>query len=51
MWKVNDQGFLNITVAGTKFNLIATSTKIGFYTDPPSHLIIIPLKIFPLPPK
>nr|P0CA81.2 RecName: Full=Protein I177L [African swine fever virus Malawi LIL 20/1] len=50
MWKVDDQGFLIISVTGTKFNLIATSSKIGFYTDPPSQLFLMPLNFFP-PPK
>uniref|UniRef100_A0A6G7KUJ7 PI177L n=1 Tax=African swine fever virus TaxID=10497 RepID=A0A6G7KUJ7_ASF len=48
MWKVNDQGFLNISVTGTKLNLIAITGKLGFYADPPSHLIIMPLKFFPV---
>ncbi|QRY19167.1 hypothetical protein [African swine fever virus] len=50
MWKVDDQGFLIISVTGTKFNLIATSSKIGFYTDSPSQFFVMPLNFFP-PPK
>ncbi|AJL34318.1 pI177L [African swine fever virus] len=50
MWKIDDKGYMIITVAGTNFNVIATSAKLGFYTDPPSQFILMPLNFFP-PPK